>query len=397
MYLISFLFARNSEVWVFGGKTGTFNENAKALFIYVSLNCPDIDAVWITRCKSVVEEVRGYGLKAYSLFSLKGLSYALRAKFYYFNISTNDVCFFTSGSAIKVNLWHGVGLKRCGFSIKDGATYRNSVVIHNNIIGRLARLIAYLTPDYVLSSTDFQSVKFAEAFDVPQDHCLNLGYPRNDILLWTEQQRLEYIRNFEPRQTQNLLEKMKLYHKVFLYMPTWRDSQVELFVNHLDLDRLNNLMEEMDSLFLIKVHPAVKNSTYALESYSRLLLLSQSMDVYSILPYTNTLITDYSSILYDYLLMEDKDTVLFIYDYKEYVDERGLNYPYFENVAGAIASDYDVLEDILRNEGYDRSKYAEIRERFWGSYNGCATEQVAGFFLDKAIQKPADYHQEIAS
>ena len=386
MYLVSFLSFRDTKVWAFGGKPGTFNENAKALFIYVSLNCPEINAVWITCSKSIVKEVRGYGFKAYSLLSLKGFYYALKAKFYFFNIGINDICFFTSGNTIKVNLWHGVGLKKCGFSIKDGTTYRNNIILCKNIIGRLARKIAYLTPDYVLSSTDFQSVKFAEAFGVSVERCLNLGYTRNDILLWDDERRIEYIRRFEPEQTQSLLEKMKLYHKVFLYMPTWRDSQVELFINHLDLDRLNRLMEEMDSLFLIKVHPGVKSSTYALEPYPRLELLSQIMDVYSILPYTNVLITDYSSILYDYLLMKDKDTVLFIYDYEEYVNDRGLNYPYLENVAGTVVSDYDDLEDILRSEKYDRSKYVEIRERFWGSYNGYAMEQVAGFFLDKAIK-----------
>lgn len=377
----SFLFPRNPKIWVFGSFRGAFNQNAKYLFIHVSRQVPEICAVWVSYNREVVKEIRSKGLKAYSLFSLRGLFYALRGKYYFFNDYSSDICFFTSGGAVKVNLWHGVGLKKIEFCIENGPLANRYV--RKTLRERFFYPFVYQRPDYFLSSTDFQTVKFAEAFRIQPQRCLNLGYPRNDVLLWNEERRENFVNEFEPLTTRRLINKISEYKKVYLYMPTWRDSQKELFAIHLDADRLNSLMEENDGLFLFKPHPIMKIDSEIFGKYSRLMLLDSHVDIYTVLPYTHVLITDYSSILYDYLLMKDKDAILYLYDYKEYIKERDFNYPFLENVAGTIVYDFNRLEETIRNSDYDRSRYALINNRFWGSYKGSAAREIVTYLRDK--------------
>lgn len=377
----SFLFPRDSGIWVFGSFRGAFNQNSKYLFIHVSRQVPSICAVWISYDRAVVREIRSKGLRAYSLFSFRGLYYALRGKYYFFNDYSSDICYFTSGGAIKVNLWHGVGLKKIEFCIENGPLANRYV--RKTFRERFFYPFVYQRPDYFLSSTDFQTVKFAEAFRIPPRRCLNLGYPRNDILLWDEAQRDTFINEFEPVETSRLIEKISSYKKVYLYMPTWRDSQKELFTIHLDSARLNLLMEEMDGIFLFKPHPIMKINPDIFKKDSRLMLLDSHLDIYTLLPYTHFLITDYSSILYDYLLMKDKDIILYLYDYKEYIKERDFNYPFLENVAGTVVYDFEALEETIRGDDYDRSGHTLINNRFWGGYKGNAAREIVAYLKDK--------------
>lgn len=377
----SFLFPRNPKVWIFGSFRGAFNQNAKYLFIHIAQHVPEVCAVWVSYNREVVKEIRSKGLRAYSLFSLPGLFYTLRGKYYFFNDYSSDICYFTSGGAVKVNLWHGVGLKKIEFCIENGPLANRYV--RKTLKERFFYPFVYQRPDFFLSSTDFQTVKFAQAFRISPQRCLNLGYPRNDVLLWSEERRECFINEFEPLVTRQLIDKLKGYKKVYLYMPTWRDSQKELFAIHLDVNRLNSLMEEMDGLFLFKPHPIMKIDPAIFNENPRLVLLDSHVDVYTVLPYTQVLITDYSSILYDYLLMEGKDTILYLYDYKEYIKERDFNYPFLENVAGTIVYDFAMLEKTIRNNNYDRSQYALINNRFWGEYDGNAAREIVSWLKEQ--------------
>jgi CDP-glycerol glycerophosphotransferase (TagB/SpsB family) len=240
----------------------------------------------------------------------------------------------------------------------------------------------YRRPDYFLSSTDFQTVKFAQAFRIREDQCMNLGYPRNDFLLADESKRMDFIRRFESHGTQQLIQQLRSFSKVLLYMPTWRESQRKLFAEHLDLQRLNRLMKEQNALLLLKPHAnTIIENPEQLKAYSNLQLMDNSVDIYPILPYTDVLITDYSSILYDYLLMEEKGVILYLYDYDEYVKDRDFNYPFLENVAGEICYSFDELLAAIGKEEVNRSNYEHIRRKFWGDYSGKATQQLIDKFL----------------
>ena len=383
VWLFSFLVPRNKRIWVFGGTHGAFSDNAKYLFIHTSLKCKEVKPVWITYKSETVKQVRSMGFKAYSILSPRGFYYAMRGGYYFFNSYSSDICFFTAGRAVCVNLWHGVGLKKIEFCIDRGPLYNRYV--KKTLKERFFYPQVYRIPDYFISSTPFQSVKFAKAFRIDESKCLNIGYPRNDQFFMSKAEQSQMISKYSTKNETDLLLKMRNYNKIYLYMPTWRESQRNLFAEHMDLEVLNKLMLKTNSLFILKPHAnTVVSNRDQIKEYSNLLLLGGNVDIYPLLSYTHVLVTDYSSILYDYLLLEGKGVILYLYDYKDYVQERDFNYPFSENVAGERAYTFTELTAAIERDSYNKSKYIMLRERFWGEYHGNACQDIADYFVNES-------------
>jgi CDP-glycerol glycerophosphotransferase (TagB/SpsB family) len=183
-----------------------------------------------------------------------------------------------------------------------------------------------------------------------------------------EEVRRDFIQRYEFPETLELIARIKQYRKTFMYMPTWRESQRNIFVDNMDLTSLQALMKETDSVLLLKPHVNTRVNHNLFSRFENIILLNSRIDIYAVLPYTNVLITDYSSILYDYMLMEDKDVILYTYDMDSYITERNFNYPFLENVVGRIIRSADELRQCLQSGDYkiDEAKRIEIRNKFWG-------------------------------
>ena len=143
---------------------------------------------------------------------------------------------------------------------------------------------------------------------------LNLGYPRNDLLL-KEHEKLDLL--FVNLEIYNLAKE----NKVIVYMPTHRESEPS-FGNKsvkelpLDLEKLNDFMKKQNAFFILKLHPFV-SKLYENKNFSNIVFYESQSDIYPVLKYTDILITDYSSVYFDFLLI-DKPIIFFDYDYEEY-------------------------------------------------------------------------------
>ena len=117
VYFFSFLMPRSKSCFAFGSTAGGFSGNSKYLFIYMAEHYPNLEIYWLTRNRQTISQIRQLGLSAYWIYSPVGIWKALRAKYWFFNTYSAEIMFFLSGGATLVNLWHGVGLKRCEFNI----------------------------------------------------------------------------------------------------------------------------------------------------------------------------------------------------------------------------------------------------------------------------------------
>ena len=368
LYAISFLMPRNYKRWVFGTNVG-FADNAKYLFIAATYES-DIDACWIADSRQLAKTIRELGFHAAYKYSWKGLIYCMTAKYYVFTYHSKDINFFTSGGAKKINLWHGVGIKK------------GSKIVSKSMPLWLAHILLphlFEKFDLFLSTSSLMNKHFQNMFDL-SDECICEGmYPRCSFIMKPANDIIQQIANTENQNILMLIQKIRKYKHVYIYMPTWRINLKDTFLQtaEIDFDKIELVMERQDALFLVKLHPAVKLAQ-AHQELHHVLFLDKGIDIYPILPFTNTLITDYSSIYYDYLLMENKQVILFPFDineYRKHADE--LAFDYDEYTPGKrVYSFNELLATIDDNSEHTVPQRDWVLNMFWGDYHSKADTQL---------------------
>lgn len=380
IYPFSFLVPRSKKKWAFGSFRGAFNDNAKYLFIHVMEQMPDIDCAWLSVNRTTVRTIKEKGLKAYHVLSPAGIWFALRAKCWFFNAYSSDIMFCLSGGAKLVNLWHGLPLKRIEFDIESGILADRFV--KKTLKERYFHPEVFKRPDYVVSSTELFSEVFARSFRIPLERCLNLGLARNEILTWPEEKRRAFIDRYEPTETLDLIGQMGNFDRVFVYMPTWRDSQNDFVTAGFDFKSMEEVLSENNALLLIKPHANTFIDPVILNGLAHIKLLPSTLDIYPVLPYTDVLITDYSSVMYDYILMEKKDVILYLFDKEEYVNERPFIWSFEDMTYGHRAGSFETLLELVGNAGLcpDEAKKAVLVKKCWGENSLDTCERISSFF-----------------
>ncbi len=378
VYPFSFLIPRTKEIYAYGSYRGAFNDNSKYLFIYANQHVKNKRHVWLTTSQKTVQHVRSLGFEAYWLGSPVGMWLALRSKYWFVNSYTSDILFFLSGGATVINLWHGVPMKCIEFTITKGELAKRYV--RKEIRDVFFHPASFRRPDYMVSTTDFFDDIFSRSFRIQKNQCLQVGCPRNNMLQLPKEEVEQFVNQYESVETQQLIAKIKHYDRTYVYMPTWRDSQADIFANGFDLEELNRTLKEKNYLAIMKPHVNTRIDTG--KQYTNLIFLDGGVDMYCILPFSDILITDYSSVLYDYLLMPNKGILLFHYDYDEYVQEREFLFPIDEEITGKrVYSFAELLEAIVKSDdAVNASERKRIIEMFWGdTIHKNACEEILKF------------------
>ena len=324
IYSLIYFVPRNKKNWVFGSGVGmNFSDNAKYLFLYCS-SLSEINSYWITRNKCLLKSLRNEGLNAYYKYSAKGLWLSLSSKVYVYDSRTESINHWTSAGALKVNLWHGSPLKKIDrdVSIKHSAFY-----IGNHTWG-LKRLMlrmyipqCFVVSDLMIATSIKVKGYFNSAFGSKKIEVT--GYPRNDIIinpsLYTKHLDLE----------QNIIDSIST-DKAILYAPTFRDTNRFERKTPIEWKRLNNLLEEYRTTFMIKLHRQ-DDSMLMKENYSNIRILDNDSDIYPLFAKVDLLITDYSSIFFDFLLT-DKPILFYPYDIDNYLSKDRSMYDDYDSV-----------------------------------------------------------------
>jgi CDP-glycerol glycerophosphotransferase (TagB/SpsB family) len=268
-----------------------------------------------------------------------------------FDNYSKDICFPLSGGALKINLWHGIPLKKIQ---RDNLFdhVRNPKNRWGKIRWWLRRVSDEKPSDYILAPSEFLRPIFESAFATKR--VIICGYPRNDkftalriqdVVTDNEKEMMEYIRL-----------KRKECRTVF-YLPTFRDSETGFF-DVIDTERLRAFLERENLLLVVKLHPKSK----LVENFKRLsgnhiLVLDPMEDPYPVLTLTDILVTDYSSVYFDFLLT-GRPIVFFPYDLKEYLsDTREFYFNYDEFTPGKKVYNQNELEAaILYPSGFQKER-----------------------------------------
>ena len=339
-------FYKQDNLWIFGSQSGqSYNDNSKYLFEYVSRQQNE-RAVWLSRNRGLIKDLRNRGKKAYHFYSAKGIYYALTAKYIVMSYSYDDVSYFAYLFPWKskiINLYHATPLKKLDevnktIRMKFGRKFIWSY------LGRKYDLITSASPAASKALNDF--------FKIDRTKYVVSGYPRNDAL-------------FDGRPNP-LLEKLKRKSKAsktILFAPTYReyaadDKNFNLFEKYgFDQAKLTKMLQKEKAVFLIKLHyNDYAKSKHLFEDFKSsdfIHLISNEdiqNDIYPLLGHVDMLITDYSSICFDYLLL-NRPLIFSSFDIKMYQKyDRGFSFDYQDVTPGPKAKDWlELIGQIEKN------------------------------------------------
>ncbi|MBL4866101.1 MAG: CDP-glycerol glycerophosphotransferase family protein [Pseudomonadales bacterium] len=362
-YLISKLVPKDENVWMFGSWFGEkYADNSRFLFEYVNNEQPRIRAIWISRDRDIIRNLRTLGYEAYYLYSPKAILLSMRCMFSVFVQSNKDdvLMHLNNGKTKLIQLWHGIPLKKIGYDDQLAGHHNNEEMG----VKKLLFPYAFERHDLVISCGVEDQSNFVSAFR--NNNVSITGYPRNDILF--------------------RVDTDKIRTKSIVYLPTYREGvghNVDMFSNFsFDLVEWQKYLSAEGVVLYIKMHPVnvPPDKVVKLLSQSRHIVFLGDVDVGELLTEADLLITDYSSVYFDYLLT-GKPIIFAPFDYSNYLqNERDLYYQYEDLTPGPKCKDWCEVLKWTNKFKKDASIYSlertRIKNRFHEFQDGFSSERV---------------------
>jgi CDP-glycerol glycerophosphotransferase (TagB/SpsB family) len=344
-----------------------FSDNPRYLFQYCNQHKEELNIrpIWLSHDRDIAGYLADAGVEAYYYHSWKGIWYALIGKVYLYDHYSKDINFAQSGGAVKVDMWHGIPLKKIQAD-NSMDKFRHPKNWWENWKCQPRNISSEKPSDHILATSEYLKPLFESAFRNPKNVFV-CGYPRNDylisdeinnIFMKQEQQELDYVNAFQKKYPDG---------RVVYYMPTYRDSQSRFF-DIMNLDAFAEWLREQHILFCIKQHPFSKHKgEFAAIQYDNIFMLEPDSDPYVVLKQSDALITDYSSIYFDYLMM-DRPIIFFDYDREEYEkSSRELYWNYEDSTPGEKVETMEGLMQAIQTACYEeeaeREKYGMARRK----------------------------------
>lgn len=336
---------RKKNKFCIGGFAGRFDDSTAVFYRYLSLK-KNIKVVWISRTKVDANILRAQGINAYYRYGLVGLYHLLSAKFYVYGCYISDLCVWTSGGTIKLNLWHGTPLKQIEFGINSGKLCK--IYKAGWSFDKIKRIVTspdfLISPNYTSTISRFYKLVFEESFKM-NDGVLIYGTPKFDQLLHQA---------YKVKQRKKTLK--------ILYAPTWRSGN-PFFIDDCiqELSKIDELCQVENLEFNIRLHPASKTKI-DFSQFKSIKLEERTLNSIESVVSSDILITDYSSICFDGILTcvpiiyyafdleryESEDRK-FIIDYKKFATGTGTFIRSESELISAIETSLSISKHMLED------------------------------------------------
>ena len=356
--LLNCLIKRDENIFLFScnpGQTGDiFLHNTKYFYLYLNfVNKLKIKTVWLTNNNFMLEKLNNIGLKdVYTRNSLKGIYYALKAKYWFTDYLMSDTTYsILSSNAVGINLWHGTGgLKKCG--IDDDIHCNKLSYWIKNLYEKLRVKDSFFNVDSV------HEIPFrVSAFNIKDNQIVINGSPRLDVL-YKDFPNSEMLMEEDFHKIKELKELGK---KLFFYVPTFRDTKKNIS-SWLKSKTLDDFLTQNNAVLVCKLHPFDTNSLNSNLS-NNFYKMNSNSDLYTVLKYMDAMISDYSSVSFDFLLL-DKPIIYHVPDFEEYQEQcRGFYEPYETLTAGVKTRTEDEIINAMQDVINGIDNYKDDRKR----------------------------------
>ncbi|MCU6719251.1 CDP-glycerol glycerophosphotransferase family protein [Porcipelethomonas ammoniilytica] len=332
-----------------------FRDNIKAIFDYLIENKYNSE-FRITVSLNNYEEYE----KTYQNLNIPNIKFVsnLKGVFSFFRCK---YCFYCFGKypikpapgQVVFNLWHGMPLKRIGNMVKGCEKVNYNYFTH------------------LLCTSEFFRDIMKKSFNCSDNEIVICGQPRTDNMLNSQAPVKE--REIKAR----IISFNERKNKMILWLPTFREKSADEFdiLSKEQLESLNQMCINRKYTVVIKPHPLSSFKAEDFNDYKGIKIItdqrldSLGINFYSVIRYSECLITDYSSVYFDYMLL-DKPIGFVVSDISEYDSQRGF---VFDNpvdfMPGDIITSGDELlkfaEDIINH----RDNYKEQRQTLCRIFN----------------------------
>lgn len=277
-----------------------------------------------------------------------------------------------------IQTWHGTPLKKLALDMKYMDMSGNTDIkdYHQKFIDTCKYW------DYLVSQNTFSTNIFKSCFAFNDRPMLQIGYPRNDILIKDNNE--DKIRKYKEKLG------LPLDKKIILYAPTWRDNEYSIrgkykFASKLDFDKAKETLKD-EYIFIVKYHYLVSDKIDWSPYKGFVYTFDETKDIAWLYLVSDMLITDYSSVMFDYSLLR-RPMLFFAYDLEDYKENlRGFYFDFVEEAPGPISKTTDQLITDIKE--YDASKWQKKYDAYHKKYNhvddGHASEKIVDLIIKKS-------------
>jgi len=308
-----------------------FSDNTRAVFERVKNN-PAIKKIILTR--SVHIEAGGVNVVVAPLQSYEGQSYLLRARqvFLRHGVRSNTGYPLSSELHNFYNLWHGIPLKRIGYTALDSEHDLKNVAAENK---RLKSVIAASDVDRLAMTAAYWPLTYHDIWVT--------GLPRHDFILADEAQ---LPKDFPVRSAR--LKNELQGRKFILFAPTFRADQENGYYSFTDeeVQQLSDWLTRNNMAMGIREHMADKTRLYSSQLRGDCFFDASERifpDIELLYRHADLLLTDYSSCFIDFMLT-GRPMASFAFDQSSYAhSQRGLFYDQKMVFPGPVCTNFTDL------------------------------------------------------
>ncbi len=303
---------REKEVVLCSGWQGMrFADNSRYMYLYLNdykdfLNIKKV--VWITVNKQINGELKKAGYNTCMKYSLKSVYYHLKAGVFYYDQFFSDFLRPLSGNAVRINLWHGLPIKKFGCYF-EGVQWQ-------------------LRKGYLFTCSPFGKQLLGKAFRISDSQAIYGMYPRNYYLL----NDIPFLLKEEKIFLDILNQQKNKKKKILFYLPTFRKKTTPFLgeENQNVLSSFFDYLRDNDYFLISKLHfkDVIDHNADIKSKNECFINLPSTVDIYPFLKEADLLITDYSSVLFDFLYLRKK-IVCYAFDLSYYkTEDQGFIFDY---------------------------------------------------------------------
>lgn len=366
IYWVFSIFPKRRSLWLFSAWQGLrYSDNSRYLYEHVR-NKKSIQAYWLTKNKSHSLQLKQSGVDAVYAYSFRGILLQLNAGTVFFSHSAHDefVTWALSLRTKRVQLWHGIPLKKVGISNK--AKKWRLLKSTRRLLFKPYRLDRI---DLMIAAGAYDKNIYVKDFGLADDVVKITGLPRTDIL---------YLKS------NKVADQDRPRIRNILYCPTFRGAPGSVFSlfkeSNFPFEMIDAKLAQAGALLHIKLHPVNKwdsSDRNRVSACNSIRIVSEEVDLYNHLVGYDAVVTDFSSVMFDAIFI-NRPVFLITEGLESYLrnDRDELYLPFDVLGARSVHENWGDLFYALLENDLEKEEFNNVRSHFYTEFDAGSSERV---------------------